>query len=158
MITQEKEIASMKNLKILFTLILLLCSISVAQAKTTKNKPDNLYKILESIYLLDKNKVYLGYKMFSKICKPINKKNLNKLLIDNNDDNLSYTCFKNTHIINDFLNNESTKLVIGSSHIKVKSNSMYPSLFNTLKGIPYLFVCDFQNMDYFYLKSIMFSR
>ena len=54
--------------------------------------------------LLDKNKVYLGYKMFSKICKPINKKNLNKLLIDNNDDNLSYTCFKNTHIINDFLN------------------------------------------------------
>ena len=35
----------------------------------TKNKPDNLYKILESIYLLDKNKVYLGYKMFSKICK-----------------------------------------------------------------------------------------
>lgn len=53
---------------------------------------------------------------------------------------------------------ESTKLVIGSSHIKVKSNSMYPSLFNTLKGIPYLFVCDFQNMDYFYLKSIMFSR
>ena len=109
-------------------------------------------------YLLDKNKVYLGYKMFSKICKPINKKNLNKLLIDNNDDNLSYTCFKNTHIINDFINNESTKLVIGSSHIKVKSNSMYPSLFNTLKGIPYLFVCDFQNMDYFYLKSIMFSR
>ena len=86
----------------------------------TKNKPDNLYKILESIYLLDKNKVYLGYKMFSKICKPINKKNLNKLLIDNNDDNLSYTCFKNTHIINDFINNESTKLVIGSSHIKVK--------------------------------------
>ena len=96
--------------------------------------------------------------MFSKICKPINKKNLNKLLIDNNDDNLSYTCFKNTHIINDFINNESTKLVIGSSHIKVKSNSMYPSLFNTLKGIPYLFVCDFQNMDYFYLRSIMFSR
>lgn len=41
MITQEKEIASMKNLKIFFTLILLLCSISVAQAKTTKNKPDN---------------------------------------------------------------------------------------------------------------------
>ncbi len=41
MITQEKEIASMKNLKILFTLILLLCSISVAQAKTTKNKIDN---------------------------------------------------------------------------------------------------------------------
>lgn len=41
MITQEKEIASMKNLKILFTLILLLCSINVAQAKTTKNKIDN---------------------------------------------------------------------------------------------------------------------
>ena len=31
----------MKNLKILFTLILLLCSISVVQAKTTKNKTDN---------------------------------------------------------------------------------------------------------------------
>ena len=36
MITQEKEIASMKKFKILLTLLLLLCTISTAQAKTNK--------------------------------------------------------------------------------------------------------------------------
>ena len=42
MITQEKEIASMKNFKILLTLLLLLCTISMAQAKTNKKDVDNL--------------------------------------------------------------------------------------------------------------------
>lgn len=124
----------------------------------TKNKPNNLYKILESIYLLDKKDSNLGYKMFNKICNPINKKNINKLLIDTFSNNLNYTTIKNTHIINDFLNNESTKLIVYNSHIKLRSNFIYPTLLESIKNIPYLFVCDFQNMDYFYLKNIVFSR
>lgn len=120
----------------------------------TKNKPENLYKLLESIYLLNNDDVVLGFKMFEKICKIIPKKNINKLIKDTNLENLSYTSFGSTHMINDFLNNETTKLILNNSHIKIKSNSLYPSFFKVLESIPNLFVCDFINMDYFYLKNI----
>lgn len=120
----------------------------------TKNKPENLYKLLESIYLLNNDDVVLGFKMFDKICKVIPKKNLNKLIKDTCIEDLTYTTVGNTHIINDFLNNETTKLIMNNSHIKIKSNTMYPTFFRTLESIPYLFVCDFVNMDYFYLKNV----
>ena len=42
MITQEKEIASMKKFKILLALLLLLCTISTAQAKTNKKDVYNI--------------------------------------------------------------------------------------------------------------------
>lgn len=120
----------------------------------TKNKPENLYKLLESIYLLNNDDVVLGFKMFDKICKTIPKKNINKLLKDTNIENLTYTIYGSTHMINDFLNNETTKLILNNSHIKIKSNTLYPAFFKTLEHIPYLFVCDFINMDYFYLNEI----
>ena len=113
-----------------------------------------MYKLLESIYLLNNDDVVLGFKMFEKICKIIPKKNINKLIKDTNLENLSYTSFGSTHMINDFLNNETTKLILNNSHIKIKSNSLYPSFFKVLESIPNLFVCDFINMDYFYLKNI----
>ncbi len=120
----------------------------------TKDKPDSLYKLLESIYLLNNDDVVLGYKMFDKICKVIPKKNISKLIMDTNIEDLTYTTFAYTHTINDFLNNETTKLIINNSHIKIKSNTLYPKFFNNLASIPYLFVCDFINMDYFFLKNI----
>lgn len=120
----------------------------------TKKKPENLYKLLESIYLLNNDDVVLGYKMFDKICESITKKNIHKLINETNIDNLSYTCYRNAHMINDFLNNETTKLILNNSHIKIKSNSLYPSFFKNLENIPNLFVCDFINMDYFYLKEV----
>ena len=46
MITQEKEIASMKKFKILLALLLLLCTISTAQAKTNKKDVDNRIEYL----------------------------------------------------------------------------------------------------------------
>ena len=42
----------------------------------TKNKQENLYKLLESIYLLNNDDVVLGYKMFDKICEIIPKNNI----------------------------------------------------------------------------------
>jgi len=120
----------------------------------SKNKPENLYKLLESIYLLNNDDVVLGFQMFNKICETISKKNFNKLIKDTHMENITYTVFKNTHMINDFLNNETTKLIINNSHIKIKSNSLYPAFFKTLEHIPNIFVCDFINMDYFYLKNV----
>ena len=113
----------------------------------TKNKPENLYKLLESIYLLNNDDVVLGH-----------KKNIHKLISETNNDNISYTCYRNAHMINDFLNNETTKLILNNSHIKIKSNSFYPTFFRNLENLPNLFVCDFINVDYFYLKKISLKK
>lgn len=123
----------------------------------TKDNPESLFKLLESIYLLDKKDLSLAFKMFDKLCRKIPKKNFNKLIKDTSLDNLSYTCYLNNHIINDFLNNETTKLTVYNSHIKVKSNNAIPLFFKSLNNIPYLFVVDFTNIDYFYLTNI-YSR
>ncbi len=120
----------------------------------TRDKPENLYKLLESIYLLNNDDVVLGFRMFEKVCKIIPKKNVSKIIRDTFIEDLTYTSFSSTHMINDFLNNESTKLLINNSHIKIKSNTMYPKFFRVLESIPNLFVCDFINMDYFFLKDV----
>ena len=92
--------------------------------------------------------------MFDKICKIIPRKNISKLIKDSNIEDLTYTTFRNAHMINDFLNNENTKLLINNSHIKIKSNTLYPRFFRNLEHIPNLFICDFINMDYFFLNNI----
>ena len=70
-------------------------------------------------------------------------------------ENINYTCHNNTHILNDFFKNETTKLTINNSHLKLKSNVVYPSFLRDIKNMPNLFVCDFINSDYFFLKDIL---
>lgn len=126
--------------------------------KLSKDKPNNLYKLLESIYLLNNDDIVYAFKMFDKLCKTINKRNINKIIKDNNSDKLTYTNFNNTHMINDFYLNETSKIIINNSHIKLKTNSPYPTFFKDLQNIPNLFICDFINNDYFFLKNKIFSR
>lgn len=118
----------------------------------TKNNPEALYKLFESIYYLKDPK--LAFTVFDKVALTFNKGNINKLIRDSSSDNLSYSMFGCVHNINDYLNNETTKLEVKNSHLLLKSNVMYPEFFKTLSSIPYLFVCDFQTMDYFYLKDV----
>ena len=120
----------------------------------TKNNTDILYKLFESIKYLKKEDGALGFKIFEKLCEKVPKKNINKLIKDDFIENLSYNIFKDTHLINDFINNESTKLFVHNSHLMIKSNSLYPEFFKTLMKLPNLFVCDFDNMDYFYLRTL----
>lgn len=122
--------------------------------QVTKNNPENLYKLFESIYYLKKENASIGFKTFNKICNCLEIKNINKRIKESNIDNLSYTLFGNTHIINDYFTDESSKLTVYNSFIKVKSNSMYPIFFKSIENLPFLFVCDFLNNDYFYLKNV----
>lgn len=122
--------------------------------KENKNVPENLYKVLESIYLMNNDDIILGYKLFNKICEPVDKDKFNNLIFDINKHNMNYMKFNNTHVLNDFMSNENTKLTINNAHIKIKSNENYPSFFKDIKNMPNLFVCDFINMDYFFLSEI----
>ena len=122
--------------------------------KITKNNPERLYIVLKSIYSLSKKDSKIGYKIFEKTCDFFDKNNINVQIKRINSDNYSYTCFRNNHIINDFYNNESTKLTINYSHLLLKTNILYPKFLSEIRNLKNLFICDFINEDYFYLKDI----
>ncbi len=122
--------------------------------RITESNPGKLYNILENIYKLKKEDANIGFKLFEKTCNFLDKKNINLLIKNLNYDNYSYTCFRNSHLINDFYKNETTKLTINYSHMFMKTNVMYPKFFNEIKNLKNIFVCDFVNEDYFFLKKI----
>ena len=46
--------------------------------------------------------------------------------------------------------------VIRSSYLKIETDKTIPGIFRLLNYIdPYIFLCDFENSDYFYLKQFM---
>lgn len=124
-------------------------------AKMTKNKPENIYDSLEQIYLMDKNKTIEGKNLLESISNRFNKENINSLLKDIYRDNIYYNCYNNVHTYNDFLKDEQTKIYVYNTHIKIKSNVNNPIFLNDIKNIKNLFVCDFINIDYFWLKNML---
>ena len=119
-----------------------------------KTHPYALFKLFLDLYnSSNKNYIYVN-KIYNSIIKPINKYELsdniyNSLCIDE-----SYTRFINNHYYNNYFNNEESKLIINNSYLKVDSNNIKPIFFKYLNKISDLFVCDFDNNDYFYLENI----
>lgn len=121
--------------------------------KETKNDPYGLYKILEKIYFMNNEEAKLGKKLIERLIIKIDKDNLNTLIKSIHKNNLNYMCFNYTHVINDFFTNESSKMSIHNTFIKIKSSSCFPEFFKDIKNYKNVFICDFINLDYFYLKE-----
>ena len=126
-------------------------------AQLTKDTPYNLYQVLENIYFMNNDDLVLSYKMFEFVAVAIDKKNINTLLYNLYKENMNYSCFNSTHSYNDYLKGEESKLILNNSHIKIQSNQNFPTFLSDLKGIKNLFVCDFINSDYFWLKNTLKS-
>lgn len=125
--------------------------------KNYKNSYEELYNLLENVHYLKTDDIVLGYKIFSSIVDPIDKDFYNEEIKHNNINNECYICYNYTHTINDFYNNESTKMIINNSHIKIKSNKNIPSFFYDIRKYKNIFVCDFNNCDYFLLNETVYS-
>ena len=120
----------------------------------TKNNPEKLYEALESIYMASEENLCTGLDLYKKITKKIKKDELNMLIKDIYSENINYTNYLNIHTYNDYFRGEETKIYINNSYIKIKTNINYPIFLNDVKNIKNLFVCDFINLDYFWLKEI----
>lgn len=125
--------------------------------KNYKNNYDELFQLLESIYKLKEDDLILGYNIFNKIVNPIDKDNFNNYIKNKNISSENYICYDYTHIINDFYNDESTKLIINNSHIKIKTNKNAPSFFYNIRNFDNMFVCDFDHHDYFLLNDTVYN-
>ena len=61
-------------------------------------------------------------------------------------------------MIKNIYSDEITLLKVFNSHIKIKSNKNYTPFLNTIKQYnKNIFICDFENKDYFWANKIKFQ-
>lgn len=121
----------------------------------TYNKyPYQLYKILEDTYYVSKHDLVLSSNYYEQITNKFNKLFINNYLSINYKLNSYYLFKNNTHILSN--NSENSKLIVSSNCLKLKTNVNYPTFFDTLiKYKNNIFICDFQNQDYFWLNKVV---
>ena len=119
-----------------------------------KLDPYILYKIFEELHSIKHENVKYGLNIYNNITKPINKKYFNDKIYNEYKNNDSYTKFMNQHRINSYYDREYSTLIIKNSYIKLDTTTLNPSFLKSLNKQKNLFVCDFNNKDYFWLESI----
>ena len=125
--------------------------------KNYRNNYEELYSLLESIHYLKTEDIILGFNIYQRIVNPMKKEEYNDYIKKNNLGKENYICYNYTHTINDFYFNESTTMIINNSHIKIKTNKNVPSFFYNIRNFKHIFVCDFNNHDYFLLEDTIYS-
>ena len=116
--------------------------------------PYIIYKIFEELHNINKNDIKYGINIYNNITSPINKNYFNNKIYNEFKNNDSYTKFLNNHCYNNYYSNEKSLLTIKNSYIKLNSTILNSSFLKSLRKYKNLFVCDFNNKDYFWLESI----
>lgn len=121
----------------------------------TKNNPYPLFRMLDFIYNLDKEEISRGVDLFYKLVEKLNSKALDIQLFKNYRENYFYTKFKNIHQVNNFYKKEESKLVVRNHYLLLESTIVKPAFLEDLKFVSNLFLCDFENKDYFWLEKLL---
>lgn len=93
--------------------------------------------------------------MFEKLAEVIDKRKINTNIYYNHHHNLNYTKVNNIHRIFNYYNDEETELKVFQSHLLLKSTKQIPIFLKSLNIDKNLFVCDFQNKDYFWIEQLV---
>lgn len=113
-----------------------------------EKKEKELYKTIENLYKLKKENFYYGTSLYIQLCRLFNI-NIIETYFKRSP---KYKKNKNKYL---FLGEESFLIEINPSTIVIKTSVNNPSV---LKLIHYydnrIFVCDFENKDYFWLSDV----
>lgn len=121
-----------------------------------KDKPSVLYSILKSIYFLDKSDVAYGYNLFKQLITPLRKNNIDRNIFIKLHKEYPYIKRENIHYINNFYKDEVSRLIINNYYIKLELDQDFSSFFSILYDeIDNLFVCNFKQTDFFFLKEYL---
>lgn len=115
--------------------------------------PYKLYKMLEDAYYTNKHNIVLASTNYEQMITNYNKLFMNNYITANNKLDAYYYTKNNIHIISS--REEYSKLMVSSYCLKLKSNLNFPTFFQNLKKYSdNIFICDFENQDYFWLNKI----
>ena len=118
----------------------------------TKNSPYNLFLALDNIHSMDKTDLSLAAKLYDEVCVQNDVSKMNLSLFKDMRDSDYYIKYNNNHIINNYYTEESSKLIVYKTYLKLKSSGNSSTFFRALKQYPNLFVVDFNSKDYFWLS------
>lgn len=117
-----------------------------------KNNPFKMYKIFEEIYYSRNYDNIKTFRVMEEVSVPFNKIMLNEYIYFEYKLKYGYKRKDNIHILN---TDEKTTLRINNYNIKIETDSNYSTFFDDIKSYnSNLFVCDFDNKDYFWLSKL----
>ena len=117
-----------------------------------KNNPFKMYKIFEEIYYSRNYDNLKTFRVIEEVSVPFNKIMLNEYIYFEYKLKYGYKRRDNIHILN---TDEKTTLRINNYNIKIETDSNYSTFFDDIKSYnSNLFVCDFDNKDYFWLSKL----
>ena len=120
-----------------------------------KDTPSTLYNILNQMYYMKRGELGYGFNLFNQIIDVINKNELDKKLYIEMHTKMKYAKKGEDHILNNLYKDEVSVLKVNKTHILINSNKSYTEFFVLLnKYETNLFVCDFNNHDYFFLMNV----
>ncbi len=118
-----------------------------------KRFPYKLYKLIEELYYAKDYDIKLSYKYYEQIANSFNKYSLNEYIIAKNRNKVDYKYIDNIHKLG------NNKLVINRICLILKTNSLdndfLLDIYNYDKNV---FICDFKNMEYFFLDRLIKDR
>lgn len=120
----------------------------------TKESPYNLYKAIESIYYLKKEEITTAFNLFTQIRDTFNKEYLNNNIFEYYKNRYDYTKVNDTHMIYNYYSKEKSKLIINNTFLYIKSTKDTPTFLRAINHKENIFVCDFDNIDYFWLEEL----
>lgn len=121
-------------------------------SKLYYNKTYYLYKMLEQISLSSKNDFIISYRLFEQMAVAFNKTDINSKLYRRYAFDDNYIKTLNKHVLDNKV--EKTKLTVYNTYIKIKTNKNITDFFKVLSNEENIFVCDFNNKDYFWLSKV----
>lgn len=117
-----------------------------------RNNPFKMYKIFEEIYYSKDYDNIKTFRVMEEVSVPFNKIMLNEYIYYEYKLKYGYKRRDNIHILD---TNEKTTLRINNYNIKIETDSNYSIFFDDIKSYnTNLFVCDFDNKDYFWLSKL----
>lgn len=120
-----------------------------------KNKPFKMYKIFEDIYYSKSYDGFKTYRAMEEVALPFNKIMLNEYIYYEYKFKYGYYRNDNIHTLK---GKENTKLRINNYNIKLETEDNYSVFFSDINNYnSNLFVCDFDNKDYFWLSKLINS-
>ena len=121
----------------------------------TKETPYNLYRTIESFYYYDNLNSNISFNIYHDIFDTFDINYINNRIINVFKNNSHYNYKDGIHEYYNKYSLENSKLKAYKSHILLKTNGIKSSLlFNYLMS-DNLFVCDFENKDYFWLNEFV---
>lgn len=129
-----------------------LFKINDSFSKLYYNKTYYLYKMLEQISLSSKNDFIISYRLFEQMAVAFNKTEINSKIYRRYAFDSNYLKTLNKHVLDNKV--EKTKLTVYNTYIKIKTNKNITEFFKLLSNEENIFVCDFNNKDYFWLSKV----